>query len=71
MTARVVSSNVHGAVTFTKVAGGGLLQSMQDSVEKLTGLAPYIFPLAQGEIYSCGIFTVNLVFIFVGLTHVE
>jgi len=47
MTARVVSSNVHGAVTFTKAAGGGLLQSMQDSVEKLTGLAPYIFPLAQ------------------------
>ncbi len=60
MTARVVSSNIHAAVTFSKSTGGvGLLQSMQDSVEKLTGLAPYIFPLAQGEMcFLCLYFSV-------------
>jgi hypothetical protein len=50
MTARVVSRDVHGAVALGKVgSAASLLQSMQDSVEKLTGLAPFVFPLARGK----------------------
>jgi len=50
MTVRVVSRDIHGAVMLNRSAGLPLLQSLQDSVEKLNGLAPFIFPLAQGMI---------------------
>lgn len=50
MSSRVVSRDIHGAVTLSKAESSvALLQSMQDSVEKLTKLAPYVFPLAQGK----------------------
>ena len=50
MTSRVVSRDIHDAVTLGKVGSlTPLLQSMHDSVEKLTSLAPFIFPLAQGK----------------------
>jgi DNA topoisomerase IA len=50
MTARVVSRDIHDAVTLMKISNStSLLQSLQDSVEKLTNLAPFIFPLAKGK----------------------
>ena len=44
MAARMVSSDIHNAV------GGRILalSNMQESVERLAGLAPFMFPLAQG-----------------------
>lgn len=57
MSSRVVSRDIHGAVTLSKAdSAGTLLQSMQNSVEKLTNLAPYVFPLAQGKFSSRNIF---------------
>ena len=50
MSSRFASRDIHGAVTLSKAdSAGALLQSMQHSVEKLTHLAPCVFPLAQGE----------------------
>ena len=50
MTARVVSRDIHDAVTLMKISNStSLLESLQDSVEKLTNLAPFIFPLAKGK----------------------
>ena len=50
MSSRVTSRDIHGAVTLSKAdSAGALLQSMQHSVEKLTNLAPCVFPLAQGK----------------------
>ena len=45
MAARMVSSDIHSAVGERIVT----LSSFQDSVERLSGLASFIFPLAQGE----------------------
>jgi len=44
MAARMVSSDIHSAVSGRVVT----LASLQDSVERLSGLAPFMFPLAQG-----------------------
>lgn len=53
MTARIVSRDIHDAVTLMKVGNTtSLLQGLQDSVEKLTSLAPFIFPLAEGKALS-------------------
>lgn len=43
-TARMVSDNIHDAVSRRILS----LSDMQESVEKLNNLAPYVFPLVQG-----------------------
>jgi hypothetical protein len=45
MAARMVSSDIHNAVSGRILA----LSNMQESVERLAGLAPFMFPLAQGR----------------------
>jgi hypothetical protein len=50
MTVRVVSRDIHDAVSLNKiVSSASLLQHLQDSVEKLTNLAPFVFSIAQGK----------------------
>ena len=48
---RMVSRDIQDAV----ISGGGravTLATLQDSVDKLAGLAPFVFPLAQGQAKS-------------------
>ena len=49
MTARIVSSDIHNAVSGRILA----LSNMQESAERLAGLAPFMFPLAQGTKICC------------------
>ena len=49
MTARIVFSNIHNAVSGRILA----LSNMQESVERLAGLVPFIFPLAQDTNICC------------------
>jgi hypothetical protein len=46
MAARMVSNDIHGAVSGRIMT----LSDLQDSVERLAGLAPFMFPLAQGTL---------------------
>ena len=46
-TSQIVSKDVHAAVSGTGSASQSMLVALQDAVERLNGLAPYIFPLAQ------------------------
>ena len=49
MAARMVSNDIHKSVSGRIITSADL----QDSVERLTGLAPFMFPLAQGMSLLC------------------
>lgn len=49
MAARMISTDIHNAVSKRVMT----LSDLQGSVERLTGLAPFMFPLAQGTFLLC------------------